>query len=113
MPPATILTVSNLAKTYVSREIFNGVTFQVAEREHVALVGSNGAGKSTILRIIAGIDHPNSGGIVRSQGLRLTYLPQEARFSSDRTVKEETRLAYEPVLHAAARMREIEHEMGS
>src|SRR5688572_17120448 len=113
MPAATILTVTDLAKTYVSDEIFKGVSFQVAEKEHVALVGVNGAGKSTILRIIAGIEHPNAGSIVRAQGLRLTYLPQEARFSSDRTLREETRLAYEPVLHAAARMREIEHEMGS
>ena len=112
MPPV-ILTVTDLAKTYVSDEIFKGVSFQVAEREHVALVGVNGAGKSTILRIIAGIEHPNAGAIVRAGGLRVTYLPQEARFSSDRSVHEETRLAFEPVLLAGQRMREIEHDMGS
>ena len=113
MPPATILTVTDLAKTYVSQEIFKSVTFQVAEREHVALVGSNGAGKSTILRIIAGIEHANAGNIVRAQGLRLTYLPQEARFSSDRTVREETKLAFEESIKAGERMREIEHLMGA
>jgi ATP-binding cassette subfamily F protein 3 len=113
MPPATILTVTDLAKTYVTEEIFKGVSFQIAEREHVALVGVNGAGKSTILRIIAGIEHSNAGSIIRSQGLRVTYLPQEARFSSDRTVREETRLAFEPVLLAGERMREIEHLMSA
>jgi ATP-binding cassette subfamily F protein 3 len=113
MPPAAILTVTDLAKTYVSEEIFKSVSFQVAEREHVALVGVNGAGKSTILRIIAGIEHSNGGSIVRSQGLRVTYLPQEARFTSDRTVREETREAFHEVLRAGERMREIEHEMGS
>jgi len=112
MPPV-ILTVSDLAKTYVSDEIFKGVSFQIAEREHVALVGVNGAGKSTILRIIARIEHSNAGSIVRAGGLRVTYLPQEARFSSDRTVHEETRLAFELVLLAGQRMREIEHEMAS
>jgi ATP-binding cassette subfamily F protein 3 len=113
MPPVAILTVNDLAKTFVSEEIFKGVSFQIAEREHVALVGVNGAGKSTILRIIAGIEHASGGSIVRSQGLRVTYLPQEARFSSDRTVREETRQAFEPVLLAGERMREIEHLMGS
>ena len=113
MPPATILTVNELTKTFISHEIFKGVTFQVADREHVALVGSNGAGKSTILRIIAGTEHANGGNIVRAQGLRMTYLPQEARFSSDRTVKEETRLAFESALRADERMREIEQLMGT
>ncbi|MGI8477137.1 MAG: ATP-binding cassette domain-containing protein, partial [Thermomicrobiales bacterium] len=112
MPPTTLLTVTDLSKTYITERIFKGVSFQVADREHAALVGVNGAGKSTILRIIAGIEHPNEGAVVRASGLRVTYLPQESRFFSDRTVREETRLAFEPVLLAAARMREIEHLMG-
>lgn len=111
MPPATMLTVTDLAKTYVSEEIFKGVTFQVAEREHVALVGVNGAGKSTVLRIIAGIEFPNAGSITQAQGLRVTYLPQEAKFESDRTLRDETQLAFEPVLAMGVRMREIEHAM--
>src|SRR5215204_1687896 len=111
MPPA-ILTVSDLAKTYVSDEIFKDVSFQIAEREHVAVVGVNGAGKSTILRIIAGIEYPNAGGIVRASGLQVTYLPQEARFDSDRTLREEARQAFESALAAGERMREIEHAMG-
>jgi ATP-binding cassette subfamily F protein 3 len=111
MPPTTILTVSDLAKTYVSETIFAGVSFQLAEREHVALVGANGAGKSTVLRIIAGAEHAGAGGIVKAGGLRITYLPQEARFTSSRTVREEARSSFAPVLAAAERMREIEHAM--
>jgi ATP-binding cassette subfamily F protein 3 len=112
MAANTLLTVNGLAKTYITEEIFKDVTFQIAEREHVALVGVNGAGKSTVLRIIAGIEHTNAGGIVRASGLQVTYLPQEARFSSDRTLREEARLAFEFVLAAGERMREIEHAMG-
>ena len=82
MAATTILTVSNLAKTFITEEIFSGVTFQVAEREHVALVGVNGAGKSTVLRIIAGIEHANGGEIVQAAGLRITYLAQESSFTS-------------------------------
>jgi ATP-binding cassette subfamily F protein 3 len=111
MPPLSILTVSNLAKSYGVEQIFANVSFQIQEREHVALVGVNGAGKSTVLRIIAGIEHPNEGEIVQAAGLRVTYLPQEARFTSDNTLREEARLAFAPVLAMVKRMREIEHAM--
>ena len=111
MPPTTILTVNDLGKTFGSETIFGGVTFQVAEREHVALVGANGAGKSTILRIVAGAEHPSSGTLTKASGLRITYLPQEARFTSDRTLREEARSAFAPTLAAGERMREIEHAM--
>jgi ATP-binding cassette subfamily F protein 3 len=111
MAATTLLTVSNLAKTFITEEIFSGVTFQVAEREHVALVGVNGAGKSTVLRIIAGIEHANSGEIIQAAGLRITYLPQEANFTSDNTLREEARSAFAHVLEMADRMRQIEHDM--
>jgi ATP-binding cassette subfamily F protein 3 len=112
MAATTILTVQNLAKTYITDLIFSGVTFQVAEREHVALVGVNGAGKSTVLRIIAGIEHANEGEIITLSGLRVTYLAQESKFTSDNTIREEARLAFGEVLAMAERMREIEHAMG-
>jgi len=112
MPPLSILTVSNLNKTFITDEIFADVTFQILEREHVGLVGVNGAGKSTLLRIIAGIEHANGGEVVQANGLRITYLPQEAHFTSDNTLREEARSAFAPVLQAYDRMREIEHLMG-
>jgi ATP-binding cassette subfamily F protein 3 len=108
MASPTILTITDLAKSYGSEEIFRNVSFQVSEREHVALVGVNGAGKSTILRITAGIEQATAGALVTAAGLRITYLPHEARFNSDRTVREEARLAFAPVLAMGERMREIE-----
>jgi len=111
MAASTILTVSNLAKTYVTDLIFSGVTFQIQEREHVALVGVNGAGKSTALRIIAGVEHANEGEIIQATGLRMTYLSQEARFTSHGTVLDEAREAFKPILEMQERMREIEREM--
>jgi ATP-binding cassette subfamily F protein 3 len=113
MPPTpTILSVQQLGKRYGSEQIFSGISFQIAEREHVALVGVNGAGKSTVLRIIAGIEEPSEGIVVRADGARVTYLPQEARFESGRTVLEEAREAFAPVLEAAERMHELELRMG-
>ncbi|MCO5214874.1 MAG: ABC-F family ATP-binding cassette domain-containing protein [Thermomicrobiales bacterium] len=113
MPPAVpLLSVTDLTKTFITETIFKGVSFQVREREKVALVGVNGAGKSTILRIIAGIEHANGGEIATQPGLRITYLPQEARFTSDNTLREEAKLAFAPVLAMQDRMREIEQQMG-
>ncbi|HEV2108021.1 MAG TPA: ABC-F family ATP-binding cassette domain-containing protein [Thermomicrobiales bacterium] len=111
MPPSVILTASDLAKTFAAAEIFSGVGFQIAAREHVALVGVNGAGKSTILKIIAGVEHANQGSVTRATGLRVTYLPQEARFESGLGLREEARTAFAPILRAAERMRGIEAAM--
>ncbi len=113
MAATTILSVFGLTKSFITEEIFADVTFQLAEREHVALVGVNGAGKSTVLRIIAGIEHANGGDVSRVGGLRVTYLPQEATFSSDNSVRDETRSAFAHVLEIASRMREIEAAMGN
>src|SRR5437764_9769467 len=74
-----VLSVFNLNKTFHLVPIFEGVSSQLNEGEKVALVGANGAGKTTILEIIAGFEEPDpdSGAIVRARGLRLAYLPQE------------------------------------
>ena len=112
MAATTILSVFGLTKSFITEEIFSDVTFQLAEREHVALVGVNGAGKSTVLRIIAGLEYANSGGVVPAQGTRITYLPQEAQFTSANTLREEARLAFASVLEMGERMREIEAALG-
>lgn len=113
MPPATVLTATDLSKSFGPDEIFRGVSFQIADREHVALVGINGAGKSTLLKIIAGTDAPNSGEVAVARGARMAVLQQDPRFDVDRSVRDEARLAFEDALAAQARMRELELAMQS
>jgi ATPase subunit of ABC transporter with duplicated ATPase domains len=112
MPSSVLLTVTDLAMAFGSELVFEGVGFQLAEKERAALVGVNGAGKSTLLRIIVGVDHPRTGTISLANGARLTYLPQEARFTSDRSLRDEARLGFADALAAGERMREIEQRMG-
>ncbi len=111
MPPATVLTVNNLRKSFGPDEIFRDISFQAADREHVALVGVNGAGKSTLLRIIAGLDTASAGEISIARGARVAVLAQEPRFESQRSVREEAHLAFDEALSAMARMRELEAAM--
>ncbi len=113
MPSTTILTVHKLARAFGPDEIFRDVSFQVADREHVALVGVNGAGKSTLLRIVSGFDVPSHGEVSIARGARVAVLAQEARFDSERTVRQEAHLAFEEALHALTRMRELEAAMQS
>ncbi len=78
MAPVPILTVSDLAKSYGAEEIFAGVSFQVVEREHVALDESM-APAIDRAGIIAGIEHPNAGTVAPLRGLSHHLLPQEGR----------------------------------
>src|SRR3954453_3872257 len=111
MPPATVLTVNNLAKSFGPDEIFRNISFQVDDREHVALVGVNGAGKSTLLRIIAGLDTASAGEGAIARGARVAVLTQEPRFDNERSVRQEAQLAFDEALSAMARMRELELAM--
>lgn len=113
MASPTILTVTGLAKSFGPDQIFSDLSFQIADREHVALVGVNGAGKSTLLHIIGGVESPSAGEVAVARGARVTFLPQEARFDSQRTVREEARDAFAVALAAGERMRELEQLMQS
>jgi len=72
-----IITVSNISKSFGTRELFSGVTFGVAASERIALIGANGSGKTTLLRIMLGEDAADSGSVHVEQGVTLGYLPQE------------------------------------
>jgi ATP-binding cassette, subfamily F, member 3 len=94
---ASILSVEGVSKTFITDLIFSDVTFQIQEREHVALVGVNGSGKSTLMRMVAGLDQPDTGRIVHKTDLRITYLAQEATFQANQTVREAALLAFERI----------------
>jgi ATPase subunit of ABC transporter with duplicated ATPase domains len=87
------------------------ITFQLNEREHVALVGTNGAGKSSLLKIIARSDEPTTGSIVYQTGLRVAYQAQEAHFAEDRTLYEEALDAFSAVRATGERLSALEQEM--
>src|SRR5215216_5183289 len=76
----SLITVSSLSKSFGAEDLFAGVTFSVAKGARLALVGPNGIGKTTLLRILIGQEEPSGGTITRARNLRIGYLSQEADF---------------------------------
>ncbi len=76
----------NLKKTYGIRNILDDITFTINEGEHIGLIGINGTGKSTLLKIIAGVEESDSGKLIVMNGVRIAYLPQNPVFQTDTNV---------------------------
>ena len=81
-----ILTVENITKAYGIRKIFDETSFFLQEGEKAGIIGINGTGKSTLLKIIAGMDFPDSGRVIMANNLTVGYLPQQPEFAYDDTV---------------------------
>ena len=82
----SLITVNTLSKSFGPMDLFTGVNFAVPKGSRLALVGPNGCGKTTLLRILVGLDEPSGGTIARAKNIRLGYLPQEAEFEMEGTV---------------------------
>jgi ATP-binding cassette subfamily F protein 3 len=80
----SLLTASELSKAYGAQDVFRGVSLAVHERDRIALVGPNGVGKTTLLRLLAGLDTTDAGAVHRARGLSIGYLPQEVIFSTSK-----------------------------
>lgn len=109
----SLLSVSNLTKSYDPVDIFTGVTFSIPYRARYAIVGPNGVGKTTLLRILAGRDTASGGNIHLARGASIGYLPQEAAFGAEHTLWEECLRAFETVREQEAELKRLEGEMSS
>ena len=96
--------LSDVHKSYGVQEVLRGASLQVNPGEHVGLVGRNGAGKSTIFRLVRGDETPDRGDVVRARGVKLGLLDQHVHFKPGSTV-------HESALAAFGRLQQIEHEM--
>ena len=96
----TLLHAEDLALAFESRQIFKNVTFTLEEGERVGLVGVNGSGKSSLMKMLAGGWTPDKGIIQRRKGCSLMYLPQEPTFPEDATISSELMVASAPLREA-------------
>jgi ATP-binding cassette subfamily F protein 3 len=84
----SLITVTSLSKSFGSLDLFAGLTFSVAKGARLALIGPNGVGKTTLLRILVGAEEASSGTVARAKGVRIGYLSQEADFEMQGTLWE-------------------------
>ena len=84
-----LLNAENLSKGYSDRQLLDGCSLAINEGDKIGLIGVNGTGKSTLLKIIAGLDFPDSGTVTHAGGVRVAYLPQNPVFSENATVLEQ------------------------
>ena len=87
-----LLTAQNISKTYMERKVLDDVSFFLNEGDKVGMIGINGTGKSTLLKILAGAEEPDSGDIIRTNGIRISYLPQIPEFGSSGSILEQVLL---------------------
>lgn len=83
-----IINVENITKVYTERELFSKASFYVQEREKIGIVGINGTGKSTLLKIAAGLEEPDEGSVIRANHVVINFLPQNPEFDGEKSVLE-------------------------
>ena len=106
-----MISVEGLKVEFGVKPLFTDVSFVVNDRDRIALVGKNGAGKSTMLKILCGLQQPTSGMVSVPNDVTIGYLPQVMKLLDDTTVREETRKAFADNTKIAARLKKMEQEM--
>jgi ATP-binding cassette subfamily F protein 3 len=108
-----VLRLERIGKIYPTGEVLKDVSWEVKAGDRIGLVGVNGAGKSTQMRIIAGLEEPSSGQVVRKGDPRIAYLQQEFDVDPRRSVRQELFQAFGEAAEVLNRMRLVENEMAT
>ena len=106
-----MISIDGLTVEFGVKPLFKDVSFVINERDRIALVGKNGAGKSTMLKILCGLQRPTGGVVSIPNDTTVGYLPQVMKLSDDTTVKEETRKAFADKTKIEERLKKMEQEM--
>ncbi len=106
-----MFSVENLKVEFGARPLFHDVSYVVGDKDRIALVGKNGAGKSTMLKIIAGLQQPTSGAVSIPKEMTIGYLPQVMKLADTRTVRQEAETAFEDIHKLKAEVERLNNQM--
>lgn len=109
----SILTTQNLGRSFGAVDVFEGITLAIPHNARIAIVGPNGVGKTTLLRILAGEDSPSQGNIHTSRGLKIAYLPQTAVGLTHGTLWDSCLSAFENLLEMGSQLQKLEERMSA
>jgi ATP-binding cassette subfamily F protein 3 len=107
-----VLTATNIAKAYGANDIFQGVTVDIPHGAKIALVGPNGVGKTTLLRVLIKADDLSAGTVSHMKGLTIGYLPQRPQLVADRSLWDEMMTAFAELRQREARLAALAEQMG-
>ena len=106
-----MISIDHLTVEFGAKPLFSDVSFVVNDHDRIALVGKNGAGKSTMLKLLCGIQKPTSGSISVPTDFTIGYLPQVMKIADETTVREEARKAFASTIAMQDRLKKMEKEM--
>jgi len=108
-----VISINNLTVSFGGFTLLNDINFHISEKDRIGLVGKNGSGKSTMLKLIMGINKPSEGIVVKPAGLSIGYLPQQMEHAKDKTVFEEALTAFSYFFDLQREMERISHELAN
>lgn len=106
-----MVSINNLSVEFSAKALFDNISYVINRKDKIALVGKNGAGKSTMLKIIAGIQKPTSGNVSSPQDISIGYLPQQMEISDELTVIEEVTKVYSHIDKMRERLEHLTNEL--
>ncbi len=106
-----MISINNLSVEFSAKSLFDNINYVINKRDRIALVGKNGAGKSTMLKIIAGLQKPTSGSVSVPNDTTIAYLPQQMEVSDQHTLVEEARLAFSHIYKMQAQLDEMNRQL--
>ena len=107
-----ILQANKIERSFAGEVLFDNINLQVDERDRIALVGRNGTGKSTLLKILVGEEEPTRGEINKKKDISLSYLAQDSRFESENSIYDEMLHVFDDLRRTETQLRQMELEMG-
>src|SRR4029077_12480879 len=107
---STILTATEVTVSYGDRAILDAATLAIDEGDRIGLVGRNGCGKASFLKLLAGVQAPDIGDVSRRRDLVVSYLPQDFMLDATKSVEENVRDGAKPVLDLIAEFESLPHD---
>ncbi len=108
-----MISVQNLSVEFSAKSLFSDINYVINKRDRIVLVGKNGAGKSTMLKIIAGLQSPTSGSVAVPRDVTIGYLPQQMVLTDQLTVAEETRKAFSHIHEMEQALQKMTDELAN